>query len=228
MVPRAHFWALCLRGVDVSIRFAPLPHAVKAFLDLLTSICFISIKSPTQLATDLITAAIGPTIFVTFATEDSVLRAWRLKAPLPVQSRSDSTVTMNQARRQSIQPPPQIISNESSSNIARVLASFKFPNRPPPPTVQVTASQSFPPQPVVPFAPSTVPLIRESPDSVGFLLTSELYIALESPTTPTEPHYTASNHFPIPPSFVSSPPLSESHCHQAHFNHRNWEISSPS
>ena len=194
----------------------------------MTSICFVSIKYPTRLATDLITAAIGPTIFFTFASEDSVLRAWRLKAPLPVQGRSDSTVSMNQARRQSTYPSPQIISGESPSNIARVLASFTFLNPPTPSPVQVTASQLFPPQPVIPFAPSTVPFIREPPGSVGSLLTSEQYIALESPTTPTEPHHTMSHHFSIPQPFVSSPPLSESHCHQAHFNHRGWEISRPS
>lgn len=189
----------------------------------MTSVSFISINLPTQLATDLITAAIGPTIFFTFATEDSVLRAWGLKAALPVQGRSDSTVTMNQARRQSVHPSPQPISNESPSNIAQVLASFNFSNRSTPSTVQATASQSLPPRPVVPFAPS-----QEPPDSVGFLLTSELYIALESPTIPTKPHYTRSRYSSIPESFVSTPPLSESHCHQAHINHRSWGISSPS
>jgi hypothetical protein len=197
------------------------------FLALLISICFISIKYPTRLATDLITAAIGPTIFFTFATEDSVLRAWRLKAPLPVQSRSDSTVSMNQARRQSIYTSPQIIPSESPSNIAQVLASFNFLNPPTSSTVQVTISQSLPPQPVVPLA-STVPLIRELPRSVGFLFTSEQYIALESPTTPTEPHHAIPHRYSIPQSFVSSPQLSESHCHPAHFNHRNWGISRPS
>lgn len=194
---------------------------------LLTSICFISIKYPTRLATDLITAAIGPIIFFTFASEDSVLRAWRLKAPLPVQGRSDSTVSMNQARRQSTYPSSQIISGESPSNVARVLASFNFLNPPTPSRVQVTPSQLLPPQAVIPFAPSTVPLIRELPGSVSFLHTSEQYIALESHTTPTEPHHAISHHFSIPQSFVPSPPLSESHCHQAHFNHRGWEISRP-
>jgi len=193
---------------------------------LLTSICFISIKYPTRLATDLITAAIGPTIFFTFASEDSVLRAWRLKEPLPVQSRSDSTVSMNQARRQSTYPAPQTISSESPSNITRVLASFNFLNPPTPSTIQATTSQSLPPQPVIPSV-STDPLVRESPSSVGFLLTSEQYIALESPTTPTEPHHTKFHHYSIPQSFVSSPALSESHCHRAHFNNCSWGISRP-
>ena len=156
----------------------------RALFDPLASICFISTNYSTQLVTDLITAASGPTLFLTFATEDSVLRAWRLKARLPVQGRSDSTVSMNQARRQSVYSSPQIISNEPPSSIARALVSFKFPKPSGPSTIQANGPQSLPPQPVVSLHTLTAPLTREPSPSTGLLLTSEPYIALESPTDP--------------------------------------------
>ena len=170
-----------------------------ALFDLLTSICVISTNYSTHLATDLITAACGPTLFLTFATEDSVLRAWGLKAPLPVQGRSDSTVSMNQARRQLVDSSPQIISNGPPSSISRVLASFNFPN--PSGLSRIQANdhpQSLSPQPVVSLHPLTTSLTREPPIPIGFLLTSEPYIALESPATPTEPHHTMFHHSSIP------------------------------
>lgn len=119
-------------GTDVPLFIRVLSFGIFVFLALILSV--IAIINWTMVVPDVLVAAFGPVIFFVFASQEEILRAWKIKSPHPrTQDRSDSVATLNSAR-----PPPLHPRNSntfsfiSSPTAMADLHSYRFPPISPP------------------------------------------------------------------------------------------------
>jgi len=84
-------------GTDVPLFLRVLSFGIFVFIALILS--FIAVFNYTLVIPDILVACFGPVIFLVFASQEEVLRAWHLKSPRQRSTdRSDSIATLNSTR----------------------------------------------------------------------------------------------------------------------------------
>ncbi|PVF99416.1 hypothetical protein CPB86DRAFT_756901 [Serendipita vermifera] len=119
-------------GTDVPLFVRVFAFGIFVFAALILSI--LAALNWTLVVPDIIVACSGPIVFFVFASQPEVLRAWKLKAPLPRTDRSDSVATLNSSRPPASRPRHSNTFSFINHPVGvSDLHTYRFPADPPPP-----------------------------------------------------------------------------------------------